>query len=321
VTAATITMPGDGSRISGAQSARIVADDSRNALLVVATARQYRMIESTLRKLDVMPLQVLIEATIAEVSLTDELSYGVQWFIRRSQHETALSTFGVSAPGIVQLGGPGAGLSYIFSSQNARVALEALSTITDLKVISSPQLMVMDNQTAKLQVGDQVPIVTQQSASTVTAGAPPVLVSTVQYRDTGVILEVTPRVNPSGLVTLDIKQEVSEVGPAGPASVGGSPTISQRSIASRVAVKSGESVILGGLIKDRQRDSRDGIPFLSKIPILGALFGSSSDTTARTELMVVLSPTVVSDVTQAREVTEELRRRMRSLPPLDAKIR
>jgi general secretion pathway protein D len=314
--AATVTanlqMPGDGTRIAGAQTARIVSDDSRNALLVVATARQYRMIESTLRKLDLMPMQVLIEATIAEVTLTDDLRYGVQWFVNRSQHQTAFSS---AASGAVAATFPG--LNYIFSSASARVALDALSTITDLKVISSPQLMVMDNQTAKLQVGDQVPIITQQSASTV-ASATTALVSTVQYRDTGVILEVTPRVNPSGLVTLDIKQEVSEVGAAG---VGGSPTISQRSVSSRIAVKSGESVILGGLIRDRQRDSRDGIPLLSKIPILGGLFGSSDDSALRTELMVVLSPTVVPDVTQARDVTEELRRRMRSLAPLDAKIR
>jgi len=211
------------------------------------------------------------------------------------------------------------GFSALFSSDNIGVVLNALEEVTDVDVISSPQLLVLDNQTARLQVGDQVPITTQQATSVIDPDAP--LVSSVELRDTGVILTVTPRVNASGLVILEIQQEVSDVvaSVTETAAEQSTPTINQRQISSTVAVQSGETVALGGLITDDRDRSRSGLPILSRIPIVGALFSTRSRTMRRTELLVLLTPSVIGSQAEARAATDELRRRMRGLdlPPQD----
>ncbi len=291
---------------------RIIADEKNNALLIHATDAEYRVIENTLRKLDIVPLQVLIEATIAEVTLNDQLRFGLQFFISRGDSEVTLSQI---ASGAVTPTFPG--FAYLFTRGDSRLVLDALSEITDVNVISSPQFMVLDNETARLQVGDQVPIATQSSVSVTDPDAP--IVSTIQFRDTGVILEVTPRVNASGLVVLEIIQEVSDV-VATTTSTLNSPTIQQRRIESTVAVQSGETIALGGLIRDRDTKARSGVPFISEVPIIGNLFKRTVETVRRTELLVLITPRVVRDQTEARDVTEELRRRMRALAPLEAKI-
>jgi general secretion pathway protein D len=209
------------------------------------------------------------------------------------------------------------GFNYFFVDTDIQVTLNALKAVTDLKVISSPQLMVLDNQSATLQIGDQVPIETQRAVSVTDPEAP--LVSTVQYRDTGVILEVTPRVNSSGLVVLDIVQEVSDV--ARTLLPTTTPTIRQRKIKSTVAVHSGETIALGGLIRDSHEVDTFGVPLLSEIPYLGNLFKTTSDTTVRTELLVLITPRVVRDRSEAAAVTDELRNRLRALSPLERKIR
>jgi general secretion pathway protein D len=190
--------------------------------------------------------------------------------------------------------------------------LNALSDITEVNVVSSPQLMVLDHQTALLQVGDQVPIAVQQARSTIDPDAP--LVNTVDYRDTGVILRVTPRVNNNGLVILEVEQEVSDVAQTRSSNID-SPTIAQRRVASTVAVQGGETVALGGLIRDNRTRGRAGLPLLSDIPVLGALFSSREITTARTELLVLISPRVVRNPEEARRVTDELRERLTTLKP------
>ncbi len=194
--------------------------------------------------------------------------------------------------------------------------MRAWSTeITDVRVISSPQLMVLDNQTARLQVGDQVPIATQSSQSVEGIN----LVNTIQFRDTGVILEVTPRVNASGLVVLDVLQEVSDVTETTTSEID-SPTIEQRSIQSTVAVQSGDTIALGGLIRDREEDGVSGIPLLSSIPLLGNLFKTTEKIVRRTELLVLITPRVVRDRREALDVTDELRRRLSTLGPLEKRI-
>ncbi len=198
------------------------------------------------------------------------------------------------------------------------MVLNALTDITDVNVISSPQLMVLDNHPARLQVGDQVPIPIQSAVSVTDPDAP--IVNTVEFRDTGVILELTPRVNAGGLVVLDILQEVSDAVPTGTSGID-APTIQQRTIQSSVAVQSGESIALGGLIRDNHTRAVTGVPVLSDIPVLGNLFKSTTDTARRTELLILLTPRVVSNQQEAREVTEELRKRLRALAPLEAKIR
>ncbi len=261
-----------------------------------------------------MPLQVLIEATIAEVTLNDELRYGVQWFIR--DLEGVDLTLSQVAEGALAQAFPG--FSAIFSSgADPRVVLNALASVTDVNVISSPQLMVLDNQTALIQVGDQVPIAIQQAVSVGDPDAP--IVNSIEFRDTGVILTVTPRVNASGLVTMEIQQEVSDVAATTTSGID-SPTIQQRRIESTIAVQSGATVVLGGLIRDRQQVTKTGVPLLQNIPFIGALFRDTASVGGRTEILVLITPRVVRTHQEARDVTEELKRRFRALVPLGAKI-
>jgi len=300
-------------QVSGEQEARVIADQANNALVILATPGDYRMIQSTLKKLDLLPLQVLIEATIAEVGLNDELEYGLQWFFESGNHNLTLSE---AASGAATSFFPG--FSYVFATNSARVVLNALDSITDVNVISSPQLMVLDNQTALLQVGDQVPIATQSAVSIIDAEAP--IVNAIEQRDTGVILTVTPRVNAGGLVVLDIQQEISDVVPTETSGID-SPTISQRRIETTVAVQSGETVALGGLIRESRTRGKTGIPILHELPIVGSLFGASTDAKERTELLIVITPRVVRSTEEARAVTNDLRKRLRSVSPLDRRIR
>ena len=281
---------------------RFVADDRNNAVVVIATAEQFGMIEATLKQLDILPLQVLIEATIAEVALKDELEYGLQWAVASGDFSATLSNnfLGAVVPAFP-------GFNLVLDTTDARVVLNALAAVTDVEVISSPQLMVLDNQTARLQVGDEVPILTQSSIATSDPGAP--IVNSISYVDTGVILEVTPRVNAGGLVTLDISLEVSDA-VFTESSIIGSPTIQQRSIQTTVAVQSGETVALGGLIRERSTESVSGIPILMDIPLLGNLFKTTGQDMQRTELLVLITPRVVRGAAQARAVTEELRQRL-----------
>ena len=197
--------------------------------------------------------------------------------------------------------------------------LNALDSVTDVNIISSPQLMVLDNHTATLQVGDQVPFATQSAVSVEDPGAP--IVNTIQQVDTGVILSVTPRVNPGGLVIMEIEQEVSEAVTTTSSTSTASPTIRRSKISTTVAVQSGETVALGGLIQDTRTRKTQGIPLLSRLPIIGPLFGSKQDDTDRTELLVLITPRVVRNMEEARRVTDELRRRVRAVRPLGERIR
>ncbi|MEM7169162.1 MAG: type II secretion system secretin GspD [Pseudomonadota bacterium] len=300
------------SLVSSGGDIRVIADETKNALVILATAGEYRMIEATLERLDIQPLQVLIEATIAEVTLNDQLNFGLQWFFSAGNNSFTFSSLDT---GDIASSFPG--FSYAFGGADARVTLNALSQITDVNVISSPQLMVLDNETAKLQVGDEVPIATQSAVSVTDADSP--VVNEIEFRDTGVILDVTPRVNSGGLVVLDIIQEVSDAISTDTSSID-SPTIQQRRIESTVAVHSGESVALGGLIRDQQTDGVTGVPLLSDVPVFGNLFKTTSTTTVRTELLILITPRVVGSRTESRDVTEELRGRLDAIEPLEHKI-
>ena len=293
--------------------ARIVADEKNNTLVIFARPRDYRMIEGALKKLDVVPLQVLIEATIAEVTLNHDLQYGVQWFLKAGTSDFTLSN---DKTGIISSVFPG--FNYLLKQSNVNVVLNALSAVTNVNVVSSPQLLVLDHHVATLQVGDQVPIPIQQAQSTLVPGAP--LINTVEFRDTGVILRVSPRVNSNGLITLDIAQEVSDVTKTTTSNID-APTIQQRRIQSTVTVQDGETVALGGLIRENRTNSRNGVPGLGSIPLLGTLFSSIDRQQDRTELLILLSPRVVHDAAEARTLTEELRGRLHALEPLAIRVR
>lgn len=298
--------------VPGESEVRIIADETNNALVVLATPPDYRRVEAALRKLDIVPLQVLIEATIAEVTLNDNLEYGLQWFFESGEFEFTLDD---ATSGLVNPALPG--FAAVFDSDNARAVLSAIDSVTDLEVISAPQVLVLDNQTAVLQVGDQVPVAVQQVVGVTDPDAP--VVNTVEFRDTGTILLVTPRVNASGLVTLEVEQEVSDAVRTITSGID-SPTIQRRLIQTTVAVESGETLALGGLIRDRNSRTRSGVPLLMDIPILGALFRRTTDDQERSEILVLITPRVVRNTEDARQVTDELRRRLRSLAPLEAKI-
>ena len=291
---------------------RIVSDVRNNALIIYANPKEYELIDQAMQRLDVVPLQVLIEATIAEVTLNNQLQYGLQWFFNSGDSSFAFSTL---ASGAVSSVFPG--FNYVLNATSAKVVLSALTQITQVKVVSSPELLVLDNGTAHLEVGDQVPIVTQSAVSVISPGAP--VVNSVDYRDTGVILNITPRVSSSGLVLLDIDQEVSDVVKTESSTID-SPTIQQRRIQSSVAVNTGETIALGGLIKDHSENSVTGVPVLSNIPILGNLFKTTNNEHDRTELLVLLSPKVIKNTSDARLATSELRQRLKGMQQLDQKM-
>ncbi|MDO9315222.1 MAG: type II secretion system secretin GspD [Burkholderiaceae bacterium] len=289
-----------------AQGTRLMADELNNAILVYGNRSEYMKIEDTLRKLDVPPTQVLIEASIIEVTLNDDLKYGVQWlFNDTSGSNTGTGVLSTGNGGV--LGGPLAGFSYSLrnSAGNVRAVLNALAEKSLVKVISSPSLMVLDNHTAAIAVGNQQPI---RSAVTIATGG--LSTTSIEYKDTGVSLAVTPSVNAGNIVTMQINQGVTDVGQIDTAT--GQRTFLQRRIDSKVAIRSGETLVLGGLIRDNTTTGKSGIPLLQDIPVLGNLFGSNTTNTARTELLVVITPRVVRSDQEIRDVSGEMRARMKS---------
>jgi general secretion pathway protein D len=292
----------------GMRDIRIVADKKDNTLLFYAKPAEYRMVERLIRKLDVVPPQVKIDATIAEVTLNHNLQYGLQYFLKNGSGTATLSTL---ASGAVSSVFPG--FNYAITTNSQQIILSALAGITHVNVVSSPQVLVLDHQPAYFQVGAQVPVPIQQSQSQLVANAP--LISTIEYHNTGVILQVTPRVSSSGVVELNIDQQVSDVAPTTSSSLN-APTFNQRQITSSVVVGDNETIALGGLISTTTNRSRNGIPLLMNIPYLGALFSTTSNQTTRTELLVLLTPRVIRDTFDARAETEELRKQLRLVAPL-----
>ncbi len=294
-------------------SIRVVADELNNSVLIWAKKSEYDRIEATLKRLDIAPTQVLIEASIIEVTLNDELTYGLKWaFTDQKEGGSKVDTHGMGFVG-GRPGDVGVGEGFTYSVLNpygrVRAALSALSKLTQLKVVSSPSLMVLDNHTATIAVGDQQPVQTQTTYYPINSTG--TQTSTIQYKDTGVNLVVTPSVNAGNLVTMQIDQMLTDLG--GKDTATGQYAFMQRQISSKVAVRSGEAIVLGGLIKDADSKSKSGVPVLSRIPVVGALFGTHGNENKRTELLVVISPRVVRTDIDIREVSDELRDRMRGL--------
>jgi general secretion pathway protein D len=301
---------------------RITADTINNALLIYANQENYRIVERTLRDLDRPQLQVAIDATIAEVTLNNNLNYGVQVFLKSSDlglgndkgsvifnPVNASSVLGRVLPGFNFLAG---------SELEPRFILDALRNVTDVKVLSTPSVVVLDHQIATLQVGDQVPVATATATVLTGTGAP--VVNTIDYRNTGVILKVVPRINANGNVLLDVEQEISNVAPNSNAT-SLTPTVSQRKVKSSISVASGQTVLLGGLISERQDQSRVGLPFLDKVaPAIDDVFSRNSRTVQRTEIIIFIRPQIIRDSVDAQRVAEELRtklgNRVGRAPPL-----
>ena len=311
VSALQIDTGSGGSNSDGSADVRVVADEENNSLMIYSTGMQYKTIKAAVEKLDVPPTQVLIEASIVEVSLNDQLKYGLEWTFNNQLGGSDYSGVGVISDGTFNFGGvEGAaaqlaqGFSYTVSGGADIVAvLRALSTESLVNVISTPSVMVLDNNVATINVGDQVPI---RTGSTVTNGGN--TIENISYKDTGVQLTVRPSVNAGGLVTLDVQQTVTDVGQI---DVTGNRRFLERSIESRVAVRSGESVVLGGLIRENAANNENGVPWLHKAPIIGPLFGTTEKTRDRTELLVILTPRALYNDEELRQASDEMRDQIR----------
>jgi len=275
----------------------------------MANDRDYQRVLRVIQNLDVVPSQVLIEAVIAEVALNDDLQYGVQWQLKKGGSPTGAS-FSSLVTGGVAAAFPG--FNYAFNAANIAATLSALNELTHVNVISTPSLMVLDNKTARLQIGDQVPITTQTATNVVTSSA--AIVNTITMQDTGVILSVTPRINESGRVQLEIEQEVSSVVKTTTSGID-SPTIQQRRVKTTVVVNNGEVLVLGGMIQDNATKTSTQIPLLGDIPGLGAAFSNKVNSVSKTELIILITPRVVRDGSESRLVTEEYRRKMKVYMP------
>jgi general secretion pathway protein D len=294
---------------------RIIADKDNNALLILATPVDYEIIEAALVKLDVIPRQVLVEVTVAEVQLTDDLQFGVDWFLTPRVRSDGSITSGALNMGGLPATPTGAvpaftGLQLINRlGGDVRGVLNALGQDGRLQVLATPQLMVLDNQKAQIKIGDRISVQTQQQT---VAGTTTGLINSFQYIETGILLTVTPRINPGGQVTVEVNQEVSI--PKDPFIQGNTnPDIGQRTATTTVVVASGETIVLGGLIREDNQRSTAGIPLLSKIPVLGAAFGTQQIIKRRTETILLIKPVVLTNTAQAVAATEELRRKMPSL--------
>jgi len=308
----TVTLGDDG-------DVRITAVLETNSLLIQASPSDYDSILNAIERLDEEPLQVLIEAQVLVVQLNDELQYGVSWFLANSQPgEEGFP--GVpegfadgSAANSLRFGANSGFLGAIadnVGSNFVSAAINALERISDVRTISAPTLMVRNNSDARINVGEQVPI---QSQSFVPGTGTGSTIGSTQFLNTGVILEVTPRVNPGGLVYLNVSQEISA---AGPTPEGGNPTIDTRQISTEVAVQSGQTVVLGGLIQETNEFTRSGVPFLQRIPGIGALFRSTVDDVRRTETLVLITPTVVESTRTLEKVSREFEKKFRAVEPI-----
>lgn len=306
----------------------VSAVEETNTLLVRSSPQAWRSIREVIEKLDVMPLQVHIEAQVAEVALTGDLKYGVNWFFDNAVAGRALTgalaglTLPPAAGGSWNTFAGGVtgndGVGWAFTGHNAAAVVSALDKVTDLRLLQTPSVFVRNNAEATLNVGDKVPI----NTTTVNTGVGTSTYSSVQYIDTGVILKVRPRVTRDGTVFLDIVQEVSSASDVpdscNPTERNCNPRISTKKLSTEAAVQSGDTIMLAGLITDSATDGSSGIPGLSRIPVVGALFGQKTRTSRRSEVIVLLTPTIVRNNQESRNLTDEYSKRFRAMEPLNA---
>jgi general secretion pathway protein D len=338
--AAATARPIGGEGAAVVRNIQVVADKDQNTILVIATPSEYSIIEQALRKLDVPARQVMIEVTIAEVKLTDQLQFGIDWVFKGGApsgrgsggnfNQPQNSGFNpavplpTSAPGALSAGLTIAaqGFSYLINNANfpggVQAVLHLLDKYGNTKVIANPHIAALDNQKATIKAGNRIPV----NQQTIVGNTTNAVTTTSQYIDTGVLLQVTPHINDGGLVTLDVQAEVSS--PGTPDVVGGAPPIDTRSVQTLLAVPSGETMVMGGLIQETKGNTTNGLPWISRIPGLGALFGNQTLDNNRSELVLFITPRAVDDTGAVSRVIEELRRKMERLddvfPPRPNKV-
>jgi general secretion pathway protein D len=314
------------------QDVRITPDVVNNSLLIYADQANYRIIEATLSQVDRPQIQVAIDATIAEVTLTNDLSYGVQTFLTsrnvglKPNTGSILNTQATTAPATTTDPTTGAttvagsltnafinrafpGFNFLVGNSTQPTAiLDALHAVTSVKVLSNPSLVVINNQVATLQVGDSVPISTGSATVLTTSNT---VVNTIDYRNTGIILRVSPRISANGNVRLDVEQEISNVPTSSSSTPNLTPTVSERKVKSSILVANGQTVLLAGLISEQQNGTRNALPVFDQIPVLGDAFGHQDNNTTRTELIIFIRPQIIHNGSEAHVVAEELRSKLR----------
>ncbi len=300
--------------VANVDDVRIISDKANNALVIVATPREYDVILPVVKQLDIVPLQVLIDATIVSVGLKDDLQYGISWFLDHGGSSIGSNTTGATLGGIATASAAAfatGGLSAVYNSGLVNALLASQAIKNNVNVISSPSLMVLNNQTAKINVGDQVPIQTSSTSIPLAGGSTPSLAvgNSIQYKDTGVTLDVTPRVNANGMVIMEIEQIVSNVVPQDKG-VTTTATINKKEIQSSVAVHDGETIVLGGLISEDNTFNKSGFPFLHDLPLIGPLFGNTTNNKDKTELVVLITPRVVKSKQDSRLISDEFKRKL-----------
>jgi general secretion pathway protein D len=310
----SFTLSGGASLVS--EITRIFPDDKANSIIILSTPEDYELISETITKIDIVPRQVMIEALVASLTLADNLRFGLQWTIQNDLMIKGLWPFteDIDISGALELNTPSSSSAFSYTSLdeagNIKLLIQALAEDNKAKVLSAPHILVSDNREAKIQVGDQVPIATQLTTNTETT--PAQTTTTIQYKDTGTILKVKPQVNDSGLVALEITQEVSV---ADTTQVLGTEqfVIRKREVTTNLVAQDGQTIVIGGLIDEQTTKARTGIPVLSRIPVLGYLFGSTIDDTTRTELVILLTPRVIKNQAQASSVSTDYLQRVKEV--------
>jgi len=307
-------------KVDGAEVGVSAVEDT-NALLVRASPAQWKSIREVIDRLDVMPMQVHIEAQVVSVALRGDLQYGVSWFFDNAvssnaagnlPYPTGRNSFGSYSGGISPVTNVGSVLSWTFLGRNAAAIVSALDSVTDVRTLSAPSVFTQNNREASLNVGQRIPI--SSVSFNPNNGGSDGTYSQVQYLETGIILKVRPRITRDGMVFLDIVQEVSK--PSGAPDDNGNVRIDTNKVHTSAAVPSGETIMLAGLISDGSSRSSTGFPGLSRIPVIGGLFGRQGSGTTRDELIVLITPTVVRSPQEARDLTDEYSRRFRAMEPL-----
>ncbi len=290
----------------------IIPDETNNAIVMKASARDYALIKSVLKSLDIVPRQVLIDVMVAEIKLSGSVEYGVEWFLQgRTSGYTVQGVLdeGVARPINTPLG-TARGFTYaVYNPVDfMRGLIHALGEDSDVNILSSPNILAVDNKEASIEVGEDLPSITGQITD---AASGTTVTNTVQYVKTGIILKVTPHINSGGLVKMEISQEVSDTGTFN--SVLQSWSIVSRKANTSLVAKDGQTIIIGGLMKSKKTNSQSGIPFLRSIPILGYLFGGGRKEAEKTELILLITPHVITSRTQADAITREFSERVKGL--------
>jgi general secretion pathway protein D len=293
----------------------IVVDEANNALVIRAFQRDYRAILETIKKLDIYPKQVLIEVMVAEITLDDTTRFGIEWsrFLSHSitsekAQEVVLGARPPADPFTTALTAIGIRYSIVELGGRVSAAIRAAATRGRLKVISSPHILASNNKEAKIQIGSSQPILTSTySGTTGVAGAAGVIEGTIEYKDVGIILTVTPRISDGGLVSMEISVEDSTVDTTTLGTLPSVPVFGKRTAKTVLSISEGQAIVIGGLIQDSKNVTKSGIPLLSRIPLLGALFGQHEYITGKTELILLMTPHIITDQLQSDTVTREFR--------------